>query len=86
MPFQRTTLFLRGRIVDVLRALPQTEAISLADLHGEIAALVPDKTAEDVKRAANALVREGIAAFAGVSLMLARDAGAAQPNQDGRSE
>jgi A/G-specific adenine glycosylase len=86
MPFQRTTRFLRGRIVDVLRALPQTEAISLADLHGEIAALVPDKTAEDVKRAANALVREGIAAFAGVSLMLARDAGAAQPNQDGRSE
>jgi A/G-specific adenine glycosylase len=86
LPFERTTRFLRGRIVDALRVLPPRHAISLLDLHAEMVALVPGKTAADVERAARALVRDGVASLDGFSLTLARDVAERQPNQDGRSE
>jgi A/G-specific adenine glycosylase len=73
LPFERTTRFLRGRIVEGLRALPPETAISLLDLHGRLANVARGRTVEDVTRAARALARDGIVSFDGATLRLGRE-------------
>jgi A/G-specific adenine glycosylase len=60
LPFERTTRFLRGRIVDRLRDLAPGEAISCADLKHDLASIVPDDRLDEIPAALAALVREGI--------------------------
>jgi A/G-specific adenine glycosylase len=60
IPFEKTTRYVRGRIVDRLRLLAPEQAISLLDLHGELApALHCDE--REFGSIVRALVRDGIA-------------------------
>ena len=58
--FERTTRFVRGRIVDRLRGLPPEDAISLLDLHVVLDAEAPHHGREAVERIIAALVSEGV--------------------------
>ncbi|MBV9102170.1 MAG: A/G-specific adenine glycosylase [Candidatus Eremiobacteraeota bacterium] len=60
VPFRETSRYLRGRIVDVLRALPPGTSTTLASVHKALARCLPSKTRSDVAAAATALVRDGI--------------------------
>jgi A/G-specific adenine glycosylase len=70
IPFERTTRFARGRIVDRLRALPPGERISLLDLHGELQPLMPERSLEEVTRLVAILVRDGLVARDGETIAL----------------
>ena len=58
--FERTTRYARGRIVDLLRELPPGHAISLLDLHRELAPALPDRSLDEVAGVVGALVRDGL--------------------------
>ena len=72
MPFERTSRFLRGRIVDALRALAPHESISLLDLHGMLATVAPDRSPDEIAEATQGLARDGVVAFDGATIALAR--------------
>lgn len=59
LPFERTTRYARGRIIDRLRELPPGKRISLLDLHRDLQALV-GRTPEEIERLALALERDGL--------------------------
>lgn len=61
IPFERTTRFARGRIIDRLRELPAGKAVSLLDLHRDVEAL-KERTADEVGVVLSALVRDGLVA------------------------
>jgi A/G-specific adenine glycosylase len=71
--YEDTTRYLRGRIVDALRALGPSEALSLRGLYGRVSALVPGRTIDDVTDAAAALAREGLVAFDGRQIALEQE-------------
>jgi A/G-specific adenine glycosylase len=71
--YEETTRYLRGRIVDALRALPPREALSLGDLYGRVSALIPGRTIDDVTSAAAALARDGLVAFDGLRVALEKE-------------
>lgn len=71
LPFERTTRFARGRIVDRLRALPPGRRVSLLDLHRELHEVMPDRSLEDLERIAAALVRDGVLSSHGDGFALA---------------
>jgi A/G-specific adenine glycosylase len=58
--FERTTRYARGRVVDRLRELPPGQAISLLDLHRDLAPVLPDRSPEEVGVVLAALVRDGL--------------------------
>jgi A/G-specific adenine glycosylase len=59
IPFEKTTRYVRGRIVDRLRELPPGQAVSFLDLHDELNRLVAcDERA--FKAVVRSLVRDGI--------------------------
>ncbi len=58
MPFERTTRFARGRIIDRLRSLPPGKRVSLLALHRELA--LPGRSPEDVSTLVEALARDGL--------------------------
>jgi A/G-specific adenine glycosylase len=58
--FERTTRYVRGRIVDRLRALRPHEAISLLDLHADLEAEIRHHERAEVERILTALVLEGV--------------------------
>ena len=60
VPFERTNRFLRGRVVDRLRALPARRTISLLDLHAGLALSAPHHDAQAIGVAIDALLREGL--------------------------
>lgn len=60
IPFERTTRYARGRIVDRLRDLPPGNRISLIDLHRDLGAAIAPRTLEDVREFVAALARDGI--------------------------
>jgi A/G-specific adenine glycosylase len=62
LPFERTTRFARGRIIERLRALPPGQRISLLDLHGELAPVLPERSLDDVNGLVAALERDGLIA------------------------
>jgi A/G-specific adenine glycosylase len=60
VPFERTARYARGRIVDRLRELPAGQRISLLDLHGDLRAVLRDRTLEEVRTLVGSLQREGV--------------------------
>lgn len=71
IPFERTTRFLRGRIVDALRDVAAGEALALDALVAALAAAVPSDRLGEVAAVADALVRDGIVARSGAAYRLA---------------
>jgi len=59
LPFERTQRFLRGRIIDRLRDLPENAAISLADLQADLRPIVTDERMPEIADTVRALIREG---------------------------
>ncbi|HEV7179555.1 MAG TPA: hypothetical protein VGN11_06770 [Candidatus Baltobacteraceae bacterium] len=70
VPFVQTTRYLRGRIVERLRALPAGARISLLDLHRDLAPVLPDRSFDDVTKVADALERDGLIARDGETVAL----------------
>jgi A/G-specific adenine glycosylase len=60
IPFERTTRFLRGRIIDRLRDVPPRETIALDTLQRELSAHVPADRLPDIPNVVEALERDGI--------------------------
>lgn len=63
IPFERTTRFARGRIVDALRNLPAGQRISLLDLHGRLRDVLPERSVEEVTSIVASLERDGLVAY-----------------------
>ncbi|HVA33305.1 MAG TPA: hypothetical protein VNG31_04095 [Candidatus Baltobacteraceae bacterium] len=60
LPFEATSRYARGRLVDRLRELPPGETISLLDLHFDLAPMLPGRSADDVRDIVHALERDGL--------------------------
>jgi A/G-specific adenine glycosylase len=60
LPFERTTRFLRGRIVDRLRDVSPGESLAVDILERDLAAIVPADRLHEIPHVVNTLVREGI--------------------------
>ncbi len=58
IPFEHTTRFARGRVIDRLRRLAAGQGVSLLVLHRELA--MPDRTPDDLKAIVESLVRDGL--------------------------
>ncbi len=69
--YHKTSRYLRGRIVDALRALGPRETISLLDLSGTLASAVPDRSAAEIESAARALAADGLVRIDGEAIALA---------------
>ena len=70
IPFERTTRFARGRIIDVLRSLPPGKRISLLDLHGQLQERLPDRTVKDLEGIVAVLERDGLVTHLAAGLSL----------------
>jgi A/G-specific adenine glycosylase len=70
IPFERTTRFLRGRIIDRLRDVPARQAIDVAALERALAEIVPDDRLAEVPAVVDALVREGLITRVGAGVRL----------------
>ncbi|MGB6986409.1 MAG: hypothetical protein WBD74_10595 [Candidatus Aquilonibacter sp.] len=70
IPWERTTRFARGRIVDRLRTLPPGQRISLLDLHGDLQPLMPERSLEDVRNLVAILEQDGLIARDGEAIAL----------------
>lgn len=62
IPFERSTRFARGRIVDSLRALAPGAKVSLLDLHHGLRDRLPQRSLEDVRTIVAGLERDGLVA------------------------
>jgi A/G-specific adenine glycosylase len=71
IPFERTTRFLRGRIVDRLRDVPNGSTLGLAELIAALDGVVPPDRIGEISSIADALVRDGILVRSGDELRLA---------------
>ena len=60
LPFERTTRFLRGRIIDRLRDVPATAALALDALQRDLAAAVPADRLHEIPGVVDTLERDGI--------------------------
>jgi A/G-specific adenine glycosylase len=60
IPFERTTRFLRGRIVDRLRDVPRGESLHVDELIALLAPIVPPDRIAEIPVIADALERDGI--------------------------
>ncbi|MDP9018560.1 MAG: A/G-specific adenine glycosylase [Candidatus Eremiobacteraeota bacterium] len=60
IPFEQTTRFARGKIVDRLRALPPGAAISLLDLQLEMNTILPPHSLGGIENTLKALERDGL--------------------------
>lgn len=69
IPFERTTRYARGRIVDRLRELPPGKRISLLDLHRDVVSMVR-RSREDVDAIVQALARDGLVDVRGEQVAL----------------
>ena len=70
LPFERTTRFARGRIVDRLRDLPPGQRISLLDLHRAVAPAIPDRSLDDLRGLVAALEHDGLISHDGTTVAL----------------
>ena len=70
IPFERTTRFLRGRIIDRLRDVPPRESIAEATLTRWLADVVPHDRLDEIPSVVDTLVREGIVARIGRAVRL----------------
>lgn len=69
MPFEQTTRFARGRIIDRLRQLPAGKRVSLLVLHRELE--LPGRSAQEVTSLVEALAREGLVTLRKTQVALA---------------
>ncbi|MBV9233941.1 MAG: A/G-specific adenine glycosylase [Candidatus Eremiobacteraeota bacterium] len=69
IPFEKTSRYARGRIVDRLRELPAGRHISLLDLHGDLAPTI-ERSLDEVRGLVQALVRDGLVTCTGESVAL----------------
>jgi A/G-specific adenine glycosylase len=60
IPFERTTRYLRGRIVDRLRDVPRGETLHVNELISSLATIVPPDRIIEIPVVADALERDGI--------------------------
>ncbi len=70
LPFERTTRYARGRIVDRLRELPAGARISLLDLHRAVGPVMPGRSVEEIREFVAALARDGLVTDDGTSVAL----------------
>lgn len=70
IPFEATTRFARGRIVDRLRELNPGERISLLDLHADLRPVLANRTVKDVEELVAILERDGLVARDGSNIGL----------------
>lgn len=70
IPFEQTTRYARGRVIDRLRELPAGHRISLLDLHRQLRAVLPSRTVDDVRGIVVSLERDGLVATHGESVAL----------------
>lgn len=68
MPFEQTTRFARGRIIDRLRQLPAGKRVSLLVLHRELD--LPGRSAREVTALVKALARDGLVTVRGRQVAL----------------
>ncbi len=71
LPFERTTRFLRGRIIDRLRDVPPGEWIALGALRAALAPVVPADRLDEIPCVVESLVRESIVARAAGAVRIA---------------
>ena len=71
IPFEQSTRFTRGRIIDALRDLPDGQAISLLDLHAGLQVAV-QRDAGDFTAIVLALANDGLVHLDGQKVALAR--------------
>lgn len=69
IPFERTTRYARGRIIDRLRELPAGKRISLLDLHDDVTSRI-GRTAEELETLITALERDGLVTTRGKAVAL----------------
>jgi A/G-specific adenine glycosylase len=69
IPFERTTRYARGRIIDRLRELPPGQRISLLDLHDQVTSRI-GRSAEDLHHLVKVLERDGLITMRGKSVAL----------------
>jgi A/G-specific adenine glycosylase len=69
VPFESTSRYARGRVVDRLRALPGGLAISLLDLRAELGPLA-DRDGDAVEEAVRTLERDGLLELSGDAVRL----------------
>ncbi|GAC1403319.1 MAG: A/G-specific adenine glycosylase [Candidatus Velthaea sp.] len=60
LPFERTTRFLRGRIIDRLRDLPPARAVSLLELERDLSSIIPRDRLADIPAVVADLIRDGL--------------------------
>jgi A/G-specific adenine glycosylase len=70
IPYERTTRYLRGRIIDRLRDVPAREPLALEELRRDLAAVVPAERLSEIPSIVDALVRDGIVTRAAESVRL----------------
>ncbi len=70
IPWEHTTRFARGRIIERLRTLPPGQRISLLDLHADLQPLMPERSVEDVTGLVAILERDGLVARDGQTVAL----------------
>jgi A/G-specific adenine glycosylase len=70
IPFEQTTRYARGRIVDRLRELAPGKRISFLELYDDVAPLLPQRTANDVRVLVERLERDGLIARSGEEFSL----------------
>jgi hypothetical protein len=70
LPFERTTRFLRGRIIDRLRDVASGQTLALAALQDDLATCVPADRLPEIPAVVDALVRDGIVARDAASVRL----------------
>jgi A/G-specific adenine glycosylase len=70
LPFERTTRYLRGRIVDRLRDVPAGVSLMLDDLIASLATIVPADRLGEISAVTEALERDGIVERNGGALRL----------------
>ncbi|MBV8489723.1 MAG: A/G-specific adenine glycosylase, partial [Candidatus Eremiobacteraeota bacterium] len=71
LPFEKTSRYARGRVVDRLRELPPGRRVSLLDLHRDLEPVLPGRTLDDLHALVGALERDGLVARDGEQLSLA---------------
>jgi A/G-specific adenine glycosylase len=70
IPFERTSRFLRGRIIDRLRDVPARESLAVEALQRDLAATVPADRLHEIPSVVDALVRDGIVTRVAASIRL----------------
>ncbi|HEV2643717.1 MAG TPA: hypothetical protein VGT98_13465 [Candidatus Elarobacter sp.] len=70
LPFERTTRFLRGRIIDRLRDVPVRESLAVEALQRDLVEIVPTDRLHEIPSVVDALVRDGIVTRIAASIRL----------------